>query len=119
MASASEAVFKDMVRECELEEVWEKLKARNWTTMRKFMHATSYNPQHDNDTHLVEQVIKPLVADDIQKYTLVRCLWFQSYSAIMMDMKAALSGPSDKGPRKLTQPDDLAAPGDGENGVRH
>ena len=88
-----------------MEECIPTLTAKGWNTMGALAFATTYAPTQPNDDNLMAQVITPLVGEDVAKVPLVRRLWFESYSATMVEIKQRVSGTPDGAPRKLTQPE--------------
>ena len=74
MASNSEAVLMDRVRELGLDEIVTGLKAKGWTILGTIAFVTTYVPTMPTDELLVEQFIKPLVGDDVTKSPLLRRL---------------------------------------------
>ena len=108
MASSSEAVFFERVRELGLTDLVDTLKARGWTTQGALAFATTYVPSQPNDDALMAQIITPLLGQDAARVPLVRRLWFEAYSATMVEIKQRVTGTAEGTSRKLTQPELIA-----------
>ena len=105
MASVSQAVFFARVKELELGDIIPQLTAKGWTTQGKAAFATTYQPNQPDDKLLMEQFVKPLVGEEVVRIPALRRLWFEAYSAVMVEIKHRTMGSSDAGPRKLTPPE--------------
>ena len=105
MASNSEAVLMDRVRELGLDGIVTGLKAKGWTIQGTIAFVTTYVPTMPTDELLVEQFIKPLVGEDVTKSPLLRRLWFEAYSATMIEIKQRVSGTDEISKRMLTPPE--------------
>ena len=108
MASNSEAVLYDRCRELGLEDIINKLMIKGWTSQGVLAFATTYVPNQPNDDALMEQVINPLLGEDKAKVPLLRRLWFEAYSATMIEIKQRVTGHPDGTTRKMTQPELVA-----------
>ena len=102
MASSSHVVLSDRARELGLDDIMPELQARGWLTQGEIAFATTYNSTQPTDDLLMTQFIKPLVGDDVTKVPLCRRLWFEGYSATMVEIKQCVSG-LEAASRKLTQ----------------
>ena len=108
MASNSEAVLYDRCRELGLGDIINKLMIKGWTSQGVLAFATTYVPNQPNDDALMEQVINPLLGEDKAKVPLLRRLWFEAYSATMIEIKQRVTGHPDGTTRKMTQPELVA-----------
>ena len=108
MAANSEAVLFERVRELGLEELIPALRAKGWTTQGVLAFATTYVPTQPNDDNLMAQVITPLISEDVSKVPLIRRLWFEAYSATMVEIKHRVTGQPEGTSRKLSQPELVA-----------
>ena len=105
MASNSKAVLADRVRELGLEDLLPAIEAKGWLTMGTIAFATTYVPTQPTDDLLKEQFIIPLIGDDVTRVPLLRRLWFECYSATMVEIKQRVAGGPESAHRKLTQPE--------------
>ena len=105
MASNSQAVLMDRVKELGLDDIIPQLEAKGWTTQGTIAFATTYTPTQPNDDLLMEQFIKPIIQEDAAKVPLMRRLWFECYSATMIEIKQRVSPGQGGSMRKLTQPE--------------
>ena len=92
MASNSEAVHFERVRELGLEDLIPALKAKGWTSQGVLAFATTYVPTQPSDDQLMAQVIMPLLGNDVARVPLLRRLWFEAYSATMVEIKQRDTG---------------------------
>ena len=105
MASSSQAVLLDRVRELGLDEIIPGLQAKGWLTQGVIAFATTYVPTQPSDDLLMEQCVRPLVGGELAQVPLLRRLWFECYSATMVEIKQRMSGQPEGSMRKLTQPE--------------
>ena len=101
-------MFSNRLRELGLADLELQFRAKGWCTMGAVAFATTYSPGQADDRLLVEQFLTPLVGDEAACYPALRRVWFESYSAGMVEIKARTVGGSDAPPRRLTPPE-LAA----------